>query len=270
MQICIENITPKRAEVFLNRNKSNRRLREGVVEKYAEDMKQGRWTNCPVPISFYEDGDVADGQHRLWAIVESQCAQKFPVMRGLSRADGLNIDTGRPRTVVDNARISGKDDDLSNQLISYAFAIELGQRVNGSRSPSMVIEVVAKHRESAQFAIACGPVGRNIRNAAVMGAIARAWYTHRRSPSEVDRLKRFCDVLGRGFAEGAHESAAVSLRNYLLAKPGGLVATSQSQWRDTFLKTMNAISYFMRGKELTVIKAVKEEVYPLPSGKAGK
>ena len=129
MHITVEDIGPKKAEAWLNTNKSNRRMRDGVAERYAEDMRGGRWTACPEHISFYQDGDLADGQHRLWAIVDSGCTVEFPVARGLSRADGLNINTGLARNVIDNARISGADDGLSRTLISAANAIHHGGEV---------------------------------------------------------------------------------------------------------------------------------------------
>ncbi len=120
MEIVIENVTPTKATAWLNKNNVNRTMRPGVAEQYADDMINGRWTNCPVPISFYEDGNVADGQHRLWAIIDSGCAQKFPIARGLKREDGLNIDTGKSRSIVDNAKISGTESGLTNELLAIA------------------------------------------------------------------------------------------------------------------------------------------------------
>jgi len=100
----LETITPTKAHTWLNRNTSNRKLRDGWVEKYASDMRAGKWTECIVPIVFYENGDIADGQHRLWAIIESDTPQRFFVLHGLTREAGLNIDTGGGRNLVDNAR----------------------------------------------------------------------------------------------------------------------------------------------------------------------
>jgi hypothetical protein len=74
--------------------------------------------------------------------------------------------------------------------------------------------------------------------------------------------------MSTGFFDGDKETAAVALRNYMLTK--GSATSSAPLWRDTFLKAMNAIHYFMRGKKLTVIKAVKEEAYPLPTKRASK
>lgn len=257
MQITIENVTPKKAEDWLNANKSNRKLRPGVVEKYSSDMAGGAWTECPEPISFYEDGDIADGQHRLWAIVDSGKAQSFPVCRGLTRAAGLNINTGLNRSLVDNARISKADTGLSHDLIATSRGCAEGTATKGTYSNARRLAMVAEHREACEWAVANGPRGKYLRNATVLSAIARAWYHE----TDTDRLRRFSDVLTDGFMQGDEETAAVAIRNYLMLK--GTVASSSAMWRDTFLKVQNAISYFMRGKKLTVIKGQSEETYPL-------
>ncbi|MNX86001.1 hypothetical protein D3C86_1178590 [compost metagenome] len=257
MDIRIEVVDPAKAESWLNLNKNNRKLRDGVVEQYAQDMKAGRWTNCPTPISFYADGDVADGQHRLWAIVESSTTQTFPVARGLDRADGLNIDTGLNRSVVDNSRISGVDTGLSNTLVAVARATQHGVASVGRMSNALKVECVDLHRDACTWAVANGPKGKNLRNAVVLAAISRAWYWE----EDKSKLRRFCDVFDSGFQQGDEESAAVAMRNYMLLKAG--LASSSAMWTDTFLKVQNAINYFMRSKKLTVIKGVKEEPYPL-------
>lgn len=264
MHIRIETVTPDKATAWINQNKSNRKLRDGVVEKYADDMKRGRWTNCPEPISFYADGDLADGQHRLWAIVESQTEQIFPVARGLSREDGLNINTGMARTLVDAGRISGRDPNLSNTLISTARAIAEGSPAGSAKSNAARLVMVEDHREAASWAVSNGPKAKYLRNALVLAAIGRAWYHE----ADTDRLKRFCDVLNTGLCEGEAEHAAVVLRNYLLQRASA--SSSAALWRDSFLKVQNAISYFMRGKKLTVIKSTAEEVYPLPKKKPAR
>lgn len=258
MQIVIETVTPKIAEGWLNANKSNRRLRDGIVEKYADDMKHGRWTTCPEPISFYTDGDLADGQHRLFAIIESDTPQTFPIARGLKREDGLNLNTGLGRTLVDNARISKTDDGLSKALIATARAMEFGTiSVGRSVSNGETLDIVDRHREAAAFAasevrrkpLLCGAV--------VTGAVGRAYA----AGADHDKLRRFCDVLGTGLYNGDTETAAVAIRNYLLEK--GAVLSSSGLWVDTFMKEQNAIRYFTEGRKLTVIKSVSEEAYPL-------
>lgn len=262
-EITIEKVTPAKAEAWLNRNRSNRKLRSGVVEKYTADMESDNWTECPTPIAFYSDGEVADGQHRLWAIIESGTTQTFPIFRNLSREAGLNIDTGAGRTIVDNARISGKDTELSTRLISVARAIAEGQPANGGKpmSNQSKLDMVAAHRGAAEFAITVAPKVKLLGNAAVLGAVGRAFYHEK----DHDKLRRFCDVLGKGFMESEGESSAIALRNYLLTKGSSL--TTSALWSDTFLKVQNAVRYFMLGKKLTIIKKVAEETYPLPKSK---
>lgn len=264
-----EKITPSVAEEWLNHNRSNRKLRDGVVEKYADDMLNGRWTECTAPIVFYDDGDIADGQHRLWAIVESKRSQTFDVKRGLDRIAGINIDIGLGRSLVDNAKISGADRSLTSELVAVARGIEDGSHSNNAaaggraRSNTAKMEVVAKHRDAAQWACSNGPRGKGIRNAIILSAVGRAHL----AGVDLDRLKRFCAVMTTGLYDGDGETAGVAMRNYMITK--GSTTSSSPLWRDTFIKTQNAIRYFIAGKKLTAIKAVKEEACPLPARRAG-
>ncbi len=264
LEVQVMKVTPKMAEQWLNANTGNRKMRDGVAEKYADDMRSGNWTTCPEPISFFADGQLADGQHRLWAIVESGCTIEFPVARGLSKEDGLNINTGLTRTLVDNARISGRNTHLTNTIVSTARAVAEGGPAGSGRSASLRLQQVEQHEEAVRWAVSNGPKGQGIRNAVTLAAVARAWYFE----TDLARLKRFCDVLSTGFMDGDGETAAVAMRTYLQAK--GPTAASSALWIDTFLKVQNAISYFMRGKRLTVIKATKDEAYPLKKTRAKK
>lgn len=107
--IDLERVSPEKARQWLTKNASNRKPRIATMKQYADDMKAGNWTRCTAPIAFYENGDLADGQHRLQAVILSGTEQPFYVIRGLSKQDGLNIDTGKARTLVDAGKISGTD-----------------------------------------------------------------------------------------------------------------------------------------------------------------
>lgn len=258
MEITHELVSPAKATKWLNANVCNRNLREGIAEKYAEDMRSGQWTVCTAPIAFYEDGELADGQHRLFAIVESEQTQRFVILRGLPRDAGLNIDTGATRSLIDNARISGTDTDLSHSLISAARAIHDGARAaGGTRSNAQKLALVARYREPAAFAAAHCPRKKFVGNGPMLGAIGRA-YMHE---VDNDRLQHFCDVLRTGFMDNEGDSAAVAIRNYLMTR--GTNATTSSAWIDTFWKCQNALYAFMRRRSLTWIKGVRTEAYPL-------
>jgi len=262
MKTTTELVTPAMATKWLNDNKNNRKLRPGIVERYSKDMKAGNWTMCPTPIVFYEDNLLADGQHRLWAIIDSDTSQTFIIVRGFERAAGLNIDIGKNRDLVDNARIAGIADYLTHTLLSVCRAVEDGCYSQGQYSNTERFELVERHKDAGIFAVKYGPKGKFLRNAMVLGAIARAY------EAGVDRvrLQRFCEVVNTGFSEGMNESAAVSIRNYLQAKGqsrGGGAIGSSGTWTETFLKVQNAIKYFVAGKQLNMIKTTSEEAYPL-------
>jgi hypothetical protein len=252
------HVTPAIAEQWLNMNRSNRTLRSGVVEQYAADMLADKWTQCLMPIGFYADGELADGQHRLYAIIESGTSQWFTVTRGLDRPSGLNIDTNLPRNVVDSAQISGVSAGLSGQLLSTARAVATGMgSARGRQSNSTKVEMVEQFREACEWAVAHGGHARNISNSVLYGALARAWYWEK----DKELLARFAKVICTGYSDGPAESAAIAMRNYLIEHAG--TASGSALWRDTFLKMMNAIHYFMRRKPLTVIRGVKDEAYEL-------
>jgi len=262
MEAKLVKIGPKLAEQWLNKNVGNRKLRDGIVEKYAHDMRNGKWTKCTAPIAFYANGDIADGQHRLWAIIESKTAQSFLVMKGLSKEDGLNIDMGLGRSLVDNARISGFDPTLSHVLISTCRACEEGERTHGTLSSSQRLEMVEKHSEAVQWALANMPVKQYLRNSITLAAMARAWYHEK----DKERLKEFGQVFSTGIGNGQKDSAAIALRNYFLIKRG--IASNPRNWKEVFHKTQNAIRNFMQGKEISKVRLGRfGEIYPLPKAK---
>jgi len=267
MIVTVEKITPAKAILYLNKNPCNRILRTGIVERYAADMLKGNWTECTDPITFYEDGEIADGQHRLFAIIESNTTQTFIVARELPRDAGLNIDTGLPRSLIDNAKISGKDLGLTTTMVAAARAVEEGDAAskirNGALSNTDLLTIVEKHREATEWAIAHGPVGKGLRNAIVLAAIARAWYVEK----DKEKLSRYSQVLSKGFANGPSESAAVAMRNYIIMKhQAGTPLVSNALWRDTFLKVQSTIRNFMLGKPVSMVRVIADETYPLVGG----
>lgn len=250
-------VTPELAQDWINRNTGNRKLREGVVEKYARDMLDGRWTKNPQPIMFYEDGELADGQHRLWAVVISGVTIEFFVHFGVEREAGLNIDTGVGRDLVDNAKISGYEGYLTKISLGTAIIVAFGRQMREkSLSAGERLELVEKYAPHLQFADAQAPSKRGVAPSVVRAAIARA-HMHL---GDNARLVEFCKILGTGMpADPVADRAALAFRNYMLE----ITAGRKLDPRDTFLKAMNAIDYFVRRRSLTVIKVVKEEAFPL-------
>jgi hypothetical protein len=104
----IVTVTPEMAAKLLELNHLNRALSDGHVKRIADQIKEGKWKFNGDTIKIAIDNGVLDGQHRLWAIVESQIAVKTIIVHGIERDAFATIDTLRkPRSVGDTMSING-------------------------------------------------------------------------------------------------------------------------------------------------------------------
>ena len=97
-------ITPELAQEWLKtKNKRNRLVKGFIVEQISRDIKKGKWqSGNPNPISFFTDGTLADGQHRLIAIATSGIAVYARVVYDVPLEAGIYIDTNRSRSISDH------------------------------------------------------------------------------------------------------------------------------------------------------------------------
>jgi hypothetical protein len=269
--LVLTKFTPAKAKVIIDAEEQflldhpdvkrpNRHYRQSWTDKYAQDMADDNWLDCVDPIVFNVEGRLVNGQHRLKAIIQSGTTQYFYVRYNFPKNAMLNMDTQGPRTAVDNAHLSETWPELTNEMISWSRAITVGERGAGNYhpSPAQKVALARKHQAVLEWLIINGPKGKNIRNAPVMAAIGRAFY----HGVDLEKLARFCEVLGGATPNGKTESAAHQLRDYL--RDIGQASTVNAVWRETFLKVMQGIKRFLEGKETNKIYAVKEEIYPLP------
>jgi len=99
--MSVETITPSIAKKMLELNAINRPLSEATVIKYANDIREGRWSYNGQDIIFSNNGFLIDGQHRLHAIVRTGEAVEVGVKRGVPAQSFTTIDAGRTRTAGD-------------------------------------------------------------------------------------------------------------------------------------------------------------------------
>lgn len=100
-------ITPELAAELLERNTNNRKMKRRAIEKYARDMKSGRWDADAADLKFNRKGELVDGQNRLSACVEADTA--FPTLLRTCVSDKArdHVDQGVRRTVGDSFRMAG-------------------------------------------------------------------------------------------------------------------------------------------------------------------
>jgi len=94
-------VTPQMALKWLQDDpRPNRIVRQVDVNKFAREMITGRWRFNGEPIRFNTLGRLIDGQHRLWAIVESEVSLPMSVVRNLQDDTIFVTDIGRGRNLA--------------------------------------------------------------------------------------------------------------------------------------------------------------------------
>lgn len=97
MKAELSVVTPARATVWLESMGSNRPVAQAHVDRLAQAMRDGEWRATGEAIKFDTEGNLVDGQHRLWAVVASGVTIPSMVVTGVARDAFDVMDTGRVR-----------------------------------------------------------------------------------------------------------------------------------------------------------------------------
>jgi hypothetical protein len=205
--------------------------------------------NC---IAFYDDGVLADGQHRLSAIVKTELPLEMFIATGLSKEDGAAIDQGRSRKLTDALVIGGMVE--SSKYISAQCAIlrmiraaETGdiRAMTASATAAKIAEI----KDGIHFATEnTGLAKSGVGNASVRGAVAVAFYE-----MPAWKLERFCRVLVSGMPEGPEDMMIIRVRNWLME--GGVGSAARDKM-DAYRIVMNFLKAYNAGKDLKVVRRV--------------
>ncbi len=97
----IKLVTPMMAQELINTSKGNRSISDATVERYERDMRAGRWPLGDGHIGIHKDGWIANGHHRLIAVVQADMSVYMRFLYGLTDEDVAVIDQVRARKVAD-------------------------------------------------------------------------------------------------------------------------------------------------------------------------
>lgn len=97
------SVTPDLAASWLDQcNSNNRSIRQDHVNRLAADMLANKWRGRNgEAIRFDTSGRLVDGQHRLWACVQSGKAFETLLVRGVDPADYSTIGIGAKKSFGD-------------------------------------------------------------------------------------------------------------------------------------------------------------------------
>lgn len=252
-----ENVGPDKATAYLETMDGNRSVRQTRIDFYAAQMKAGLWRKVPQGIIFDTKGHLVDGQHRMWAIIESGCTVPLYVHRGMNPDDVAALDTGLIRGFADTAHYAGWE---SGDPVAAAIArtMVLGP---GSRSRMIPAEVAHRWQEFYEEAItfacrvrlATRGLGSKVIPIAVATPFARAWYSENH-----DRLEQMAAILKSGIIEHQADRAAIALRDAWLTKRLGRTETEQYQ------KASAAIRAFCERRGIRNLQRAESELWSIP------
>jgi len=107
MKAEIITLNPEKAKQLLEMNINNRKLKTNYKNGYVKQMKEGNWKENGEPIILDTNGIVKDGQHRLYAVIESGVSYKVPLISNVSPDVMDTIDTGTNRSISDVLELNG-------------------------------------------------------------------------------------------------------------------------------------------------------------------
>lgn len=241
-----EIITPEKAREYLNANTHNRAVRPKRVALYVREILAGRFLCTHQGIAFFEDGALADGQHRLLAIMQAGVAVEMQVTRELPKGAADLIDGQKGRTLADHLRLNHGVEHAQwiSAVVREIIALAAPSAIGCPTTPHQAQDILALYgREIADVRTRIWEYvpGRRAAVAAVL-AFAAASY-----PAEV---AAFAAALGSGEAL-SRGTPAFTLRNYLIARTGakGGERAKLREW------VANALYHHVNGNALTIVKS---------------
>lgn len=260
------SITPTLALKWLESNSHNRPVAYETVKVYARDMAMGDWTITHQGIAFDYNDRLIDGQHRLWAIVESKTTVIMQVTFGLHPDTQLAVDGGRVRSARDvislrDAKPGDEKKDavtLSGEHVGVArlIAIQLG---NKRPSRNEQIRVFDKYATQIRSAIDMFPRRvAKLQNALTICVVTRALV----NDEDREAVSRFVTLLIEGqLPAGTHherrDSVPILLRNAILER-------AQKVRSDIYKKTQRALRAFLDNDPIKTLYSSDIELFPLP------
>lgn len=251
----IETITPEIAKRYLEHNRCNRKMRPGDVNFYASQMRAGLWKLTHEGIAFDTEGNLADGQHRLLAVVKSGTTQQFNVTRNVL-TDGVTvIGRGIQRSISDVLHFSGISADRT--LVSVVNRIHCGISCQHLKlDVQTVANLIERHRDAIEFSRPVWGIKRKGYTVAVAAIVSKAWYT-----ADRERLAEFIACFCDSDNDPVGHQTVRALRESLLSQPSG----SSVHVAMAAQKTAWALEKFLVGQVVKKVRCATRDPFPLPS-----
>lgn len=249
-------ITPEIAQLWLSQNVANRRIREKFVTQLAKKIKEGKWQDTTDHIGFYEDGTLANGQHRLMAISRAGIPVKAKVDYNIPKSAAICIDTGNRRSFCDNIAIVTGDSYYTSRISKMICGSFIDGR-NLSYEDHLEISKVYEHEIKFIKELFSGG-GRYFNQSYILSAA----FTALLDGADVDKLADFADILISGKANLGSDQTVLRFRDKILKEYADMRRPRHNYAVD-MKRAQNVIYAFLNDKILHQIRFVDEYRFPL-------
>lgn len=186
-------LTPEEATRLLEHNTLNRPLNDQHVKRIAGQILTGKWKFNGDTIKISTDNAVLDGQHRLWAVVESKISIETIIVKGVARDAFATIDTLRkPRSGSDVLALNGatRYRNYTSAALQWLIRWQRGSLENYqapiNRIENSDIEVAFENNPAMQRAIERVANLRGLANPSLVGFFY--YILTNRSPELAERM----------------------------------------------------------------------------------
>jgi hypothetical protein len=264
MTITVE-LTPDIAKVLLSRNPDNRKLTDGLVQKYAKDIIDGRWEHNGETIILSDTGQLNTGQHRCAAVILAGVPIITQMTFGVKRETRLTTDQGKKKTVAHFLKMNGlaNGSNLAHAAI-FIIMMEKHNKISNSPefrpTPAEVMQWTREHPEVHEYITRSLRVGKALKVS--KGLIASLWYRFSKI-SERD-AEIFFGKLESGANLGIGDPV-FRLRERLLQNALNVAKLPQSELAALTIKAWN---FYRKGVRIHAlsrrVKGETAESFPIP------
>jgi hypothetical protein len=250
MRTELVKITPDMARNMLGSNPVNRNISERAVTDLSKAILNNDWQVTHQGIAFYNDGTLADGQHRLSAVIKADVPVYMMITKGLSKEVAMTIDSGRRRSLIDGVKISGAAPWMEAKHINLVPIITHPKRLTDMQKLDFLVGM----KPYVEFATDCFVSNRRFLTSSIVHAALTMAAYHKEDPV---KLKRFAQVFFDGVMAEPNERIIILVREYFLSHTNG----GDSDKHEKYLKLQRAIQAYCRGENIKRLIQPTEIIY---------
>lgn len=262
-------VTPELATRWLEENNwNNRPVRDAWVSRLAADMTAGKWRGQNgEAIKFDTAGRLVDGQHRLWACVQSGKAFESLLVEGVDPDSYSTIDIGAKKALQDFIGPMGgeKNVHLLSSALRLVYAWQHGRLHSlrdGKIMPTIAeLETTLADHPKLRVSVAYVAGHKAVRDVLV-GSFACLVHYAGLLEDKVSTVEAFLDRVGNGVGLES-DDPVYQLRKFLLTQRGPTPGKRRTGREFVLALTIKAWNLSKKEAKIKVLKFQTDEEFPI-------